>query len=98
MRDEGLWVVSSLFWDYVPDAVVVLDKEQHRSRVCNRHDLDWDTTSEVRQIVQSYKHDVPLYRDWGALIAAYALAAREDAKPLLSRRLGYPSTGSGGGI
>tara|TARA_Y100000992_G_scaffold230065_1_gene161326 strand:- start:294 stop:809 length:516 start_codon:yes stop_codon:yes gene_type:complete len=75
MREEGLWVVGSLFWEYVADAIVILDEAQHRKWVAKRDDLDWEFAKGVREYLQkqSKEHSVPLYKNWEDLAAAYGM-------------------------
>ena len=69
MRDEGLDVVGALFWDFVPDAVVLLPLKQHREYVARRSDLAWTEALRVRDFLKDLcaKHKVPVYSDWLAL-------------------------------
>lgn len=75
MRDEGLWVVGALFWEYVPDAIVILDEVQHRKWVAKRDDLDWEFVKGVREYLQkqSKEHSVPIYNNWDDLEARYQM-------------------------
>ena len=77
MRKEGLWVVGSLFENYIPDAILLLDIKQHRKWVEKREDLDWDTANDVRNLLEdmSRKNGVKIYRDWGTLHSSYAILA-----------------------
>ena len=53
MRELGLWVVGSLFWDFVPDAIVLLRKDTHREYVLQRDDLNWNDVCVVRKFLQT---------------------------------------------
>ena len=63
MRDEGLWVVGALFWEYVPDAIVILNEAQHRKWVDKRDNLNWEFVKGVRKYLQkqSKEYSVPIY-------------------------------------
>ena len=73
LRDEGVWIVGSLFWEYVPDAIVVLNEAEHRKWVAKRDDLDWASARKVRGFLQKHgrEHGVPVYRTWDALKEVY---------------------------
>ena len=76
MKEEGCWVVGALFWEYVPDAIVILDEAQHRKYVAQRDDLDWESVKRVREFLrkQSREHSVPIYNNWDDLAARYQMA------------------------
>ena len=52
MRDAGLWVIGSLFWEFKADAIVLIDTETHKSYVDQRSDLDWPTVQKIRVILE----------------------------------------------
>lgn len=59
-RDKGVKVLSSLFWEFVPDAVVIPDEKVHKQYVKNREDLNWDFVQEIRKILNDM--DVPHFK------------------------------------
>lgn len=69
MRAEGLKVVGSLFWDIVPEAVVLLPEPEHRQFVAKRQDLEWKDALKVRRFLEKLCSEqlVPRYSDWAAL-------------------------------
>jgi len=67
MREAGLWVVGSLFWDYLPDAIVIIDEQRHRSYVDRRKDLSWKHADQVRSFLLSLskKHpEIQVFSEW----------------------------------
>ena len=57
------YLIGSLYWDFVPDAIVLIDPALHRSRVALRKDLDWDSVSEVVRDLQkkASENGVPVF-------------------------------------
>ena len=49
---EDVYMIGSLYWDFVPDAIVLIDPVIHRERVRKRHDLHWHTVAEVVRDLQ----------------------------------------------
>lgn len=78
MRDEGLWVVGSLFWEFVPDAVVIIDEAQHKKWVAQRSDLTWSSAKKVRDFLeqQSQSDNVPVCTTWETVIKLSENAAK----------------------
>lgn len=73
LRARGLWFVSSLFWAFVPDVIVILDPAVHRARVAQRGDLDWDMVRAVVRVLERMAADYGVPRA-PTLEAAAALA------------------------
>ncbi len=48
LRERGLKVLGSLFWEFKADFIVQIDEEIHKQYVDKRCDLNWDTVKEVR--------------------------------------------------
>lgn len=63
LRDSGRRIVSSLFWDVIPDAIVLLDEEVHRQRVALRPDLEWSEVQRSVKCLESHakEYNVPVY-------------------------------------
>lgn len=72
LRARGYRILSSLFWEYVPDAIVLINESVHRLRVPRRKDLDWDTVSGVVEFLKKHaeKHSVPVYSSLSAATRA----------------------------
>lgn len=66
LKNRGIWVVGSLFWDYVPDAILIPPEEKHRQWVAARADLEWEKVAEVRgfllRLAQTNK--IKVYSEW----------------------------------
>lgn len=70
MREAGLWVVGSLFWDYLPDAIVIIDEAHHKDFVERRSDLSWEEAKKVRSFLLGVVKDhpeIPVYSDWATV-------------------------------
>ncbi len=72
MRDNGLWVVTSLYWEVVPDAAVIPDVATHKARAAKRDDLAWPAVQAIRNGIYAHcrKHGVPIYSDMSELAVA----------------------------
>lgn len=44
-------IIGSLFWEIVPDAIVIIPINKHKSRVNKRTDLDWNNVNEIQNIL-----------------------------------------------
>ena len=51
-RQEGKKVMSGLFWNFVPDAIVIPDETLHRQYVAKRKDLPWKRAKQTRKYLQ----------------------------------------------
>lgn len=71
---DRLNIVGSLFWDLIPDAIVLLPERVHRNRVAARPGLSWRRAHAVaRHLLQlAKKHNVPIFRSFD--VAAKAVA------------------------
>jgi hypothetical protein len=72
LRAAGLWVVGSLFWDYVPDAIVILPEARHRELVDLREDLEWEDVERVRLFLVELADglpEMPVLDTWAAITA-----------------------------
>lgn len=63
LRDSGMKIVSSLFWELVPDAIVLLDEQLHRERVAMRPELEWAHVYSSVKFLEGHakKYNVPVY-------------------------------------
>lgn len=63
MRNSGLWVIGSLFWEMHADAIVLLNEDLHKTYVDTRDDLNWDQVQKVVQELTSLanEHNIPTY-------------------------------------
>ena len=70
MRRQGLWVVGSLFWEYVPDSIVILEESVHKIYVSKRNDLDWSSANKVRTFLKKHAKDnnVKVYNNWESVV------------------------------
>ena len=48
MKEEGLQVLGSLFWEFEADAIVQIDLHLHQTFVAQRSDLSWNMVEKVR--------------------------------------------------
>ena len=69
MEEVGLWVVGSLFWDYVPNAIVIIPEDMHRVYTDRRKDLNWKGVKKVRLFLEkmSRKHNVFVFPNFNEL-------------------------------
>jgi len=72
-----MFMIGSLYWDFVPDAIVLIDSKTHRDRVQSRPDLNWDQVSGVVQDLESRAatHGVPIFKTFDAAAAHVEMAA-----------------------
>lgn len=63
MRDAGLWVIGSLFWEFKADAIVLLGVYTHKSYVKERCDLSWAQVEHIRIILEEIAQTkkIPIY-------------------------------------
>ena len=59
----GFRILGCLFYDYDPDAIVVLPFELHKKYLENRPDLDINIVKEVRRVLEekSREKNIPLF-------------------------------------
>ena len=59
----GFRILGCLFYDYNPDAIVVLPFELHKKYLENRPDLDVNIVKEVRKVLEekSREKNIPLF-------------------------------------
>lgn len=70
LKNKCLWVVGSLFWNYVPDVIIMLPEKEHKAYVAKRPDLTWDTAADVRTVLQTLNEKNPaiqMYTSWNKL-------------------------------
>lgn len=65
---RNTYLIGSLYWDFVPDAIVLIDPRTHRSRVERREDLKWDSVSKVVGDLEKKASDnkVPVFDSFDA--------------------------------
>lgn len=51
MKRLGFAALGSLFWDYVPDVIVIIDEAVHKKYVSKRDDIEWDDVKEKREFL-----------------------------------------------
>jgi hypothetical protein len=52
-RAAGKQIVGALFWEVIPDAIVVIPLTEYRRRVSMRSDLKWTEAMRVRTILDT---------------------------------------------
>tara|TARA_Y100000592_G_scaffold23632_1_gene36723 strand:- start:46 stop:465 length:420 start_codon:yes stop_codon:yes gene_type:complete len=63
-RDRAhMKIIGALFWDLVPDAVVLVPESVHRRRVQQRPDLSWERAHAVALHLRqrARRHGVPMF-------------------------------------
>lgn len=62
------YIVGSLFWEFVPDAIVVVPDKVLRRRVAKRPDISYEATKRVEAFLVKLaaKHRVPLFSTFEA--------------------------------
>jgi adenylate kinase family enzyme len=64
MRECGIWVVGSLFWEPdTVDGIVLLDKETHKTYVRQRNDLNWEAVEKTVNVLKDIAKErgIPTY-------------------------------------
>ena len=59
-KQKGKRILSSLFWDYIPDAIVIPDESIHKIYVSNRSDLSWVKVKRLRSYMETI--DAPKFK------------------------------------
>jgi hypothetical protein len=56
-------IITSLYWDIAPDAVVIINEDVHRARVQHRSDLRWKDVQAVTSAMRetAFKYNVPIF-------------------------------------
>jgi hypothetical protein len=59
----GYRIIGSLFWEYVPDAIVIIPLKLHKKYVSKRKDLNLKTVMTIGDFLlkQSKKHKIPVF-------------------------------------
>lgn len=57
------YILGSLFWDYVPDAIVLIPDKLLRQRVAKRDDIFYTRTKVIEKTLRAMakKHNVPVF-------------------------------------
>ena len=76
-RLQGRHILGSLFWEFVPDAVVLLPLPVHEQYVALRPDLTWEQVLRVRQCVEDHvvQYQIPRFSSLAEAIAFGQLGA-----------------------
>lgn len=63
LKNENRYIIGSLFWDIIPDAIVIIDINEHKKRVLKRQDLCWDKVEKIINYLQqhAYKYNIPIF-------------------------------------
>ena len=61
--NDNRHIIGSLFWEIIPDAIVIIDNLEHKKRVKNRNDLSWDKVEEITTYLLKYANmfSIPLF-------------------------------------
>ena len=61
----GFRIIGALFWDYLPDAIVIPDLKTHKKYLLKRKDLDYDTVINIRKELfkKARKNNIPLFKN-----------------------------------
>ena len=51
-ESRGLKLIGALFWEFKPDAIVIIDEGTHRRYVDQRDDLTWADANHVVQVLE----------------------------------------------
>ena len=67
------YIVGSLFWEHIPDAVVIIDEGIHKKYVDKRDDLDWDSVQEIVQLLKNivFKNRVRVFDTFDSAAAYF---------------------------
>lgn len=62
-------IIGCLFWDAVPDAVVMPPVGVHKERVARRGDLSWNKVAGIRKLILGVaaRNRVPIFKTFRAL-------------------------------
>lgn len=60
----GYRVIGSLFWKFIPDAIVIPDLKTHKKYLARRKDLKLETVINIRNILRKIadSNDVPIFK------------------------------------
>ena len=61
----GFRIIGALFWDYLPDAIVIPDLKIHKKYLSKRIDLNYDNVINIRKelLKKAKKHKIPLFKN-----------------------------------
>ena len=62
-KSLGFRIIGALFWEYVPDAIVILSDAKHKEYLKKRKDLNLQMVNNVNQILRNIakEHKVPIF-------------------------------------
>ena len=62
-KQNGFRIMSSLFYNYIPDAIVIPKLSTHKKYISQRKDLSFDKCLEIRKILRNIakKNNVPVF-------------------------------------
>jgi hypothetical protein len=61
----GYRIIGSLFWEYIPDAIVIPPLEIHKKYISNRKDLNYNNVIKIRQFLfrHAKKNKIPIFNN-----------------------------------
>ena len=70
LKNNGRHIIGSLFWDIIPDAIVIIDTNEHKKRVSMRNDLNWDKVQIITNFLLNHanKYNIPIVTSFEKLI------------------------------
>ena len=63
LKQDKRHIIGSLFWEIIPDAIVIIDINEHKKRVLKRLDLCWDKVKKIINylLLYAYKYNIPVF-------------------------------------
>ena len=83
-QTKRYYIMGSLFWDFVPDAIVVIPDKTLRKRVSKRSDLSYTRVKKIEAVLKAMakKHDVRVFDNFKAASLYVLLNPTKDASKL----------------
>ena len=74
MKRVGFHVMGSLYWNYVPDAIVLIPEVTHKTYVDKRDDLKWEDVQPHRDFLRklAQEHDIRIFSSFAEVVTAEA--------------------------
>lgn len=70
MKRVGFHVMGSLYWNYIPDAIVLIPETTHKAYVNKRDDLKWEDVQPHRDFLMKLarEHGIRIYSSFAKLV------------------------------